>query len=89
MPNTAAIVSLRLPDATKARLDRAAKLTRRSRSFLMKEALEAYLPTILGAPAPAKSRLARLLAYEGAGAVGSGRTEDEIDAEVRDFRADD
>ena len=89
MPRSAPIVSLRLPDATKGQLDRAAKLTRRSRSFLMKEALDAYLPTVLDADAPAKSRLARLLAFEGAGAAGGGRTADEIDAEVRDFRADD
>ena len=89
MPKVAPIVSIRLPDATKSQLDRAAKLTRRSRSFLMKEALDAYLPTVLGVDAPAKSRLARLLAFEGAGAAGGGRTAAEIDREVSDFRADD
>ena len=63
MPNSAPIISPRITDAMKTELDRAARLTRRSRSFLMKQALDAYLPTVIGAAAPTDSGLSRLLAF--------------------------
>jgi RHH-type transcriptional regulator, rel operon repressor / antitoxin RelB len=62
-------ISIRLPKASRLNLDRAAKLTRRSRSFLMQEALERHLAEIIGeqstgAKTPA---LANLLSLAGAG----------------------
>jgi predicted DNA-binding protein len=84
-------LSLRLPPETKVRLERAASVTRRSRAFLVKEALERHLDTILNEHDRrcGAERLARLLAFKGAG-VGEdgGRTMEDIDAQVRAFRGD-
>lgn len=91
MTATSPTLSLRLPPETKDRLDRAASVTRRSRSFLVRQALDKHLDAILREPAVEdnKDRLARLLAYKGAG-VGpdGGRTMEDIDAQVREFRGD-
>lgn len=92
MPSASPTISLRLSEETKARLTRAAKLTRRSRSFLVKEALEKHLDAILSEQSAreAESRLARLMAFKGAGArIAGERTAAEIDAQVRAFRGDD
>jgi predicted DNA-binding protein len=88
---TSPTISLRLPAETKDRLERAASLTRRSRSFLVKEALDKHLDAILNEHGARRrtDRLARLLAFKGAGAgVGGGRTAEDIDAQVRAFRGD-
>jgi len=89
MPTPA--LSVRLPDETRARLDQAAMATHRSRSFLVKEALERHLSEIVAEQAGGArtSRMARLLAKAGVGVtiVGSQTTE-EIDARIREFRGD-
>jgi predicted transcriptional regulator len=84
-------LSVRLPDETRHLLDQAAEKTHRSRSFLVKEALERHLHEIIreqGAETK-KSRLERLLALAGAGErLGGPRTAEDIDAQIREFRGD-
>ncbi len=86
MSDYAPTISIRLPDDARARLDAATRLTRRSRSYLMKEALDRYLGDLereqkLG---PAKSGL---LAFEGKGArAGRMRSPEEIDSHIRWLR---
>ena len=89
MRNTATL-SIRLPDSIRVSLDKASESTHRSRSFLVKEALERHLGAIVqeqnGAP---KNRLDRLLALKGIGARLYGpRSTEEIDAGVDEFRQD-
>jgi uncharacterized protein (DUF1778 family) len=85
-------ISIRLPEEQRASLEMATKLTRRSRSFLVKEALERHLNDILReqTPEPPKRRLTRLLAIAGDGTssdhVHSG---DEISNHIRWLRDDD
>ena len=72
-------------------LERAVKLTRRSRSFLIMEALERHLEEIVReqTPEPPKRRLTRLLALAGSGASGDHvRSSEEIDAHMRWLRGD-
>lgn len=84
-------LSVRLPEKTRERLDQAATSTRRSRSFLIQEALERHLNEIVteqGGDAR-KSRLERLLALAGVGERLAGpQTAEEIDARIREFRGD-
>lgn len=84
-------LSVRLPDETRHLLDKAAESTHRSRSFLVKEALERHLADIVAEQSGGtrKSRLERLLALKGAGAKLYGpRTAEDIDAQVHGFRGD-
>ncbi len=85
-------ISIRLPEEQRASLDRATKLTRRSRSFLVKEALERHLNDILReqTPEPPKRRLTHLLSLAGDGTSKDHvRTAEEIDAHIRWLRGDD
>jgi predicted transcriptional regulator len=43
MPSAAETFSVRLPDATRKNVDKLATLTKRSRSFIINEAVEAYV----------------------------------------------
>jgi RHH-type transcriptional regulator, rel operon repressor / antitoxin RelB len=82
-------ISIRLPDATRKSLDRAAKLTRRSRSFLMKEALARHLPEIVDEQSidGGSNSLATLLSLGGAGASRtSKRSATDIDQHIRWLR---
>ena len=93
MPAASPTISLRLPEEARAKLDKAAKLTRRSRSFLMKEALDRHLADIIvqeqAKDAP-KRRLSTLLSLAGAGArPDNPRTAEEIDQHIRWLRSDD
>ena len=84
-------LSVRLPDDTRARLDQAAKSTHRSRSFLVKEALELYFSQVVDTQAAGgqKSPLEKLRELKGFGAKMYGaRSVEEIDAQVREFRGD-
>lgn len=84
-------ISIRLPEAARKNLDNATKLTRRSRSFLMKEALERHLADIVQEQTrgASKSRLATLLSFAGTGAkLGMTRSQEEIDQHVRWIRDD-
>ena len=90
MPST---VPIRLTDENMARLESAAKSTHRSRSFLVNTAIEQQFRDIeSGTPQDMpikKGRLDRLLAMEGIGAKLYGpRTQEDIDAEIRELRGD-
>ena len=90
MPST---VPIRLSDENLARLDSAAKSTHRSRSFLVNSAIEQQFRDVEAETprekAPKKGRLDRLLAMEGIGAKLYGpRTQEDIDAEIRELRGD-
>ena len=85
-------ISIRLPKASLKSLDKAAKSTRRSRSFLVREALDHYLADIVQKQSePAVKPLSRLLAMAGiAEKLGQKpRTKEEIDAHIRWLRSDD
>jgi RHH-type transcriptional regulator, rel operon repressor / antitoxin RelB len=92
MPAASTTVTLRLPPKMRRDLDEAAKISRRSRSFIMKEALDRHLPAIVSEQtrAEGQTRLARILSMAGAGRryVGEQRDEDII-ARIREFRGDD
>jgi predicted transcriptional regulator len=82
-------ISIRLPEAARRSLDNATKLTHRSRSFLMKEALDRHLAEIVQEQTRGtnKSRVATLLSFAGAGAkLGVSRSQEEIDAHIRWLR---
>jgi predicted DNA-binding protein len=82
-------ISIRLPEKDRASLELATKLTRRSRSFLVKEALERHLADILReqrAEVPNR-RLTHLLSIGGAGVSKEHvRSREEIDAHIRWLR---
>lgn len=91
MPQPSPTVSIRLSETDRARLDRAMKQTRRSRSFLMKEALDRHLTEIVQEQTPdvPKQRLSKLLSLEGAGVrPGQERSIEEIDRHIRWLRGD-
>jgi predicted DNA-binding protein len=87
-----ATISVRLPHKTRKALDKAAKDTRRSRAFLIKEALDRHL-TSIGADERRDDVARRLRLIEelaGAGASAGGlRSAEEIDAMIREMRGDD
>jgi predicted transcriptional regulator len=85
-------ISIRLPREIRKALDEAAKTTRRSRAFLMKEALERHLEDIKREQSPADRQAAygRIYALQGSGKGAKGyRTAEEIDALIREIRGDD
>lgn len=91
MTMTTHSLSVRLPEAMRERLEVAAQQTKRSRSFLVQEALTRHLSDIVAeqSRSGAKSRLERLRAIKGTGARLYGpRTEEDIEAQVREFRGD-
>jgi uncharacterized protein (DUF1778 family) len=94
MPQSSAspTFSLRLPKEARERLDRATQRTRRSRSFLVVEALDRYLDEIEREQRVERSpaRFSRLMALEGVGRRADGpRTSEDIDAHIRWLRGDD
>ena len=82
MPTLLPPVSLRLPQATRDKLDKAAAATRRSRSFLMQEALERHLDDLVREEAQGRPRrLDTLLSLGGAGQrEGAPRSAEDIQA---------
>jgi Arc/MetJ-type ribon-helix-helix transcriptional regulator len=85
-------ISIRLPLPTRTTLDRAVKATRRSRSYIMKEALDRHLADIVREETvmPRKP-LAHLLSMAGIAAkLGQKpRTKEDIDAHIRWLRDND
>lgn len=91
MAATGTTLSIRIPQKSRAALDQAAKATRRSRSFLVNEALDRHLTAIVAEqlPQPAKSKLALMMELKGAGAkFGPLRPAADIDAAIRAMRGD-
>jgi RHH-type rel operon transcriptional repressor/antitoxin RelB len=85
-------LSLRLTKEARERLDKAAARSRRSRAYIVQEALERHLDEIEReeTPAPKKSRFAAILSLAGAGAALNGpRTKEDIDNDIRWLRGDD
>ena len=86
MSDYAPTISIRLPDDARERLDAATRLTRRSRSYLMKEALDRYLGDLEREEKQGRAK-SGLLAFEGKGArVGRTRSREEIDSHIRWLR---
>ena len=83
--------SVRLSTDTRKILDEAARMTRRSRSFLVEETLKQFLPRIIQQetrPLPA-DRIGRLRKLQGVGArLIEPLSVEEIDARVREWRGD-
>jgi predicted transcriptional regulator len=91
MTEASPTISTRLPESSRTLLDRAAKQTQRSRSFLMKEALDRHLAEIVleHAPDAPRHRLAKLLSLAASGINPvKQRTVEEIDAHIRWLRGD-
>lgn len=89
MPTPTPALSIRLPKAARLTLDKAAKLTRRSRSFLMQEALERYLAEIVKEQTGggAKRHVKTLLSLGGAGARSpEPRSAKDVDRHIRWLR---
>lgn len=82
-------ISLRLPDALLESLDEASRATRRSRSFLMQEALARHLADIVREQSreTRPGRLAAVLALAGAGkAAVRPRSAEDVDSHIRWLR---
>jgi Arc/MetJ-type ribon-helix-helix transcriptional regulator len=83
-------ISIRLPPTARRTLDKAVKATRRSRSYIMKEALDRHLADIVREETqPPRKPLQHLLSMAGVGASVPPRTAGEIDAHIRWLRDDD
>jgi predicted DNA-binding protein len=91
MSQTSPTISIRLPLEARRSLDRAVKATRRSRSFLMKEALDRYLDEIVSGEEKTRAKtLGNLLSMRGVGRDPlNPRTAEEIDAHIRWLRDSD
>jgi RHH-type transcriptional regulator, rel operon repressor / antitoxin RelB len=84
-------LSLRLPAELRAKLDEAARTSRRSRSQIVQMALEHHLDRNADESRPsAAEAVRRIRAFAGAVVPASGRrTPEEIDAHIRWLRGDD
>jgi predicted transcriptional regulator len=85
-------ITLRLPKDIRERLDKAATQTKRSRSDLIRQALEQQLGRILDEDyrREHRTKMERLLAMAGSGAKYSTyKSADEVIATIREFRGDD
>ena len=91
MPEQSPTISIRLPMSTRKTLDKVAKATRRSRSYIMKEALDRYLPDIARDETKTQRKpLANLMSMAGIGAgLGPQRTGEEVVAHIRWLRDSD
>lgn len=90
--SSSSTLSLRLTKEARERLDKAAIRSRRSRAYIVQEALDRHLDEIEReeAPAPKKSRFATIFSLAGAGAAINGpRSKEEIDNHIRWLRDDD
>jgi RHH-type transcriptional regulator, rel operon repressor / antitoxin RelB len=84
-------LSLRLPAELRAKLDEAARSSRRSRSQIVQMALERHMGTVVGdrESMSNKERVERIRALAGSGKPLKPRTGEEIDAHIRWLRGDD
>ena len=85
-------LSLRLPQDAREKLDRIAKQSRRSRSYIVQRALEMNIDEVARQEAPSETPgfYSSLQKFAGAGAkLNGGRSKEEIDADIRWLRGDD
>jgi predicted transcriptional regulator len=86
-------ITVRLSESIRRRLDVAAARQRRSRSFLIKEAIEQHLASLehtAESAAQSPPTLSNFLAMRGAAhGLSLPRTKEEIDAHIRWLRDDD
>jgi metal-responsive CopG/Arc/MetJ family transcriptional regulator len=83
MPEPSNMVTSRLPQELIEKLDRVAHDSRRSRSWVIKEALEAYLNGTRRQPTS-------LMSYAGVGVnLSTRRTAEEVESEIRWLRDND
>ena len=79
------MITARIPEALSEKLDDIARDSQRSRSWIVKEALEHYLTQKPEAP-----EYRDIMSFAGAGVKFSKRrTTEEVDAEIRWLRGDD
>jgi predicted transcriptional regulator len=79
------MITARISEKLSHKLDEVARESRRSRSWVIKEALERYLSENAGTPTRKG-----LMSYAGAGIkLSRRRTAEEVDAEIRWLRDDD
>ena len=84
-------VSVRLSEPIWALLDATAKETKRSRSFIIEEALKQHLKAESGIvnKTDAAERLKRFLAFKGSAVGATPLTVEDIEQRARDFRGED
>ena len=84
------MVTARLPEALMEKLDEAARKLGRSRSWIVKEALERHLAQELKGVTPQVKARRDIMSFAGAGIkLSNRRTDEEIDAEIRWLRGND
>lgn len=91
MPVTTPSLSVRLSPEVRQRLEQVASRMKRSRSFLVQEALVRHLDEVETAERVVgrSSRMEKLRALKGAGARAYGPlSAEQIEADIREFRGD-
>jgi predicted transcriptional regulator len=84
------MVTARLPEALVEKLDELARKLGRSRSWIVKEALEAYLSPSEKTDAVKTAGPRDIMSFAGAGVkISNRRSAEEIDAEIRWLRGND
>ncbi|MDB5555730.1 MAG: Ribbon-helix-helix protein copG family [Rhizobium sp.] len=84
------MVTTRLPEALVEKLDDVARKLGRSRSWIVREALERYLAQEPKGVAPQANKRGDIMAFAGAGIkLSNRRSAEEIDAEIRWLRGND
>jgi predicted transcriptional regulator len=84
------MVTARLPEALVDKLDEVARRLGRSRSWIIKKALETYLPSSQKTDTTKAGAPRDLMSFAGAGIkISNRRSAEEIDAEIRWLRGND
>ena len=89
MTDSSSLLSVRLPDDIRSRLDQAAKATRRSRGSIVKDALSRHLDAMSKEDREAERQrvIEKIMSFRGAGVrLYGGRSAEEIDADINAFR---
>ena len=90
MASPASVLSVRIEAGLRQELDRAAKKTRRSRSYLVKEALELHLADVVNDQTVPKrtDHMAMLRELQNKARIMGGRSAAQIEADREEFRGD-
>ncbi|CAN7515611.1 ribbon-helix-helix domain-containing protein [Rhizobium sp. LjRoot254] len=88
--SSSTMVTARIPEALVEKLDEAARKLGRSRSWIVKEALERHLAQEPKSVTPRTNERRDIMSFAGAGIkLSNRRTDEEIDAEIRWLRGND